>query len=116
MSVANELSAPLHEMDKAWAAFDVKAIGQLYAENCTLLGPGKTVNGRAAVEDYFRNMGGLSDSNLKINNQEIDGSGNLAFVRGTYSMKKDGKIVDAGFLTVWKKIDGKWLIYVDSST
>lgn len=91
----------------------------LYTENATFMVPNTGIaEGRAAIRAQLAGMPLVSDFTLTP--VEIDGRGDLAYVRGTYSFKivgPDGHQVgeDHGkYLEVRRKQpDGKWLIVSD---
>jgi len=91
----------------------------LYTENASVMPPNAgIVEGRAAVRGWLTAFPPVSDFTLTP--IEIDGRGDLAYVRGTYSFKlvgPDGHQVgeDHGkFLEIRRKQpDGKWLIAAD---
>jgi ketosteroid isomerase-like protein len=66
--------------ERAWA--DLAA---LYAEDAVLLPQnGEAVNGRAAIQEWFSAFPSFTD--FKVETLEIEGRGDLAYVRGAYSM------------------------------
>lgn len=122
---------PLSEADQA----SIKAVGdsfmayfrtdrdsliaELYTEHAVLMPPNQgTVEGRAAIRAFFQNYPAMADfTGVPI---EIEGRGDLAYVRGTYSfsMPASGRqpaVNDHGkFVEIRRKQpDGKWLMAVD---
>ena len=91
----------------------------LYTENGSLMPPNTGIaEGRAAIRASLAGMPPMSDFTLTP--IEIDGRGDLAYVRGTYSFKivgTDGHQVgeDHGkYVEIRRKQpDGKWLIVAD---
>ena len=91
----------------------------LYTENASLMPPNTGIaEGRAAIRAWMTAFPPVSDFTLTP--IEIDGRGDLAYVRGTYSFKivgPDGHQVgeDHGkFIEIRRKQpDGAWLIAVD---
>ncbi len=66
---------------KAWT--DLAAI---YSEGAALLPPNQeAVNGRAAIQAWFEAFPSFTDFRTQL--LEVYGRGDLAYVRGTYSMK-----------------------------
>ncbi len=99
-------------------ADDWGGVAALYTEDGVLMPPnGPAVQGRAAIEAFFAAF--PPSSGLTLNPAEIDGRGDLAFVRGTYSLtleiegmervQETGKYIDIRR----KQEDGSWLIAVD---
>ena len=95
------------------------AIAALYTETAVLMPPNQgVVEGRAAIRAFFQGYPPLPDfTGTPI---EIDGRGDLAYVRGTYafSMPAAGRqpaVSDHGkFLEIRRRQpDGTWLVAVD---
>ncbi len=95
------------------------AAAAIYAENATLMPPNHgIVQGRAAIRAYLDSFPPLT--RFTAAPIEIDGRGDLAYLRGTYQMtfaptgnqpapQDRGKFVEIRR----KQTDGKWLIVVD---
>ena len=84
-----------------------------YADNAILLPPNeKAVEGSAALVAWFKAFPPLS--NVKFTLQEIEGVGDKAYVRGTYSLTATppgaAAMTDSGkYLEIWQKqADGSW--------
>ena len=98
---------------------DVAARAALYTEDAVLMPPNQPmVQGLAAIQTWMEEFPAPTEFNLKA--VEIDGRGDLAFVRGTYSMTiaPEGTlepIQDTGkYVEIRRKQpDGSWLIAVD---
>lgn len=94
------------------------ATAEMYTEEASLMPPNAgIVEGRAAIRAWlagFPPMAGFTLTPI-----EIDGRGDLAYVRGTYSFTlvgPDGHQIgeDRGkFVEVRRKEAGKWLVVVD---
>lgn len=98
---------------------DSAARAALYTEDAVLMPPNQPmVQGRAAIQEWSEALPTEMEFNLTV--EEIDGRGDLAFVRGTYSLAvvPEGApepIKDTGkFIEIRRKQeDGSWLIAVD---
>lgn len=91
-------------------------VSGLYLEDGAIMPPNQpAVQGRAAIRDFVAAFPPLSA--FSIVNQTIDGRGDLAYVRGTYSMTLDmaGNPTDRGkFVEIRRKgPDGVWRFAVD---
>jgi ketosteroid isomerase-like protein len=77
----------------------------------------KAINGSAAIAEWFKSLPPIT--NLKFDPQEIEGVGDLAYVRGTYSFTiappGGDAFSDTGkYLEIWKKqADGSWRVERD---
>ena len=106
---------------EAVLAGDWAAVAAFYTEDAVLMFPNEpVVEGRMAVQAFFE----LFPSNTQFEPTivQIDGRGDLAFVRATYSMTilVEGTLEpthDTGkYVEIWRKQpDGKWLLAVDIS-
>ncbi len=108
---------------EAWAqaaeAGDPAALGALYVEDAVVLPPNQgVVSGRAAIETHFGAFPPLS--NVRLDQIEVEGSGDVAYVRGRYAMTihvpgASEPTSDQGkYLEIWKKqADGSWMIARD---
>jgi len=98
---------------------DWMAVAALYTEDAVLMPPNTPmIQGREAIQAWNEASPPITEFNLTI--VEIDGRGDLAFVRGTYSMTialedAPGPIQDTGkYIEIRRKQeDGSWLIAVD---
>jgi len=94
------------------------ATAEMYTEEASLMPPNAgIVEGRAAIRAWlaaFPPMAGFTLTPI-----EIDGRGDLAYVRGTYSFTlvgPDGHQIgeDRGkFVEVRRRQNGKWLVVID---
>lgn len=113
----------IKELHQAWTPAivdkDFDTLIRLYTDDAIVLPPnGPKAQGRAAVLDWMKAFPAITDANLTI--EEIDGYGDLAFVRGAYFMTivPDGTgepIQDRGkFIEIRRKqADGSWLMARD---
>lgn len=100
-------------MAKDWAA-----LAALYAEDAIILPPNHPpVTGRVAIKTYFEGFPPMSA--FEVPALEIEGRGDIALVRGTYSLtiSQEGAapVTDSG---KWmemrrKQADGSWIILRD---
>jgi ketosteroid isomerase-like protein len=101
-----------------YASGDMKALSELYTEDCKLMPPGSdVVEGRAGVESVFNSVHGGGAKTVKLEIDEVGplGSPDAVFERSHYTFyKEDGSVFDHGkFVVIWKKIDGTWFLYTD---
>src|SRR5260370_26597467 len=101
---------------KAAKAADWAKLASLYATDGTLMPPNApTVAGRDKIQAWMAAFPKLQD--IKLAPQQIEGRGDLAYVRGTYTLTLAPQgnapaISDNGkYLEIYKKQpDGKWTI------
>lgn len=107
------------EFTKNMVAGEWAALMNLYTEDATLMPPGApSVEGRPAIEAFLAAFPKVTEMTFDLN--EVDGRGDLAFVRGAYRMTMEipgapGPVTDEGkFIEIRRKqADGRWLIAVD---
>ncbi len=99
-------------------AGDAAMVAATYTEDAVLMPPGHpTVEGRAAIEEYFASWPPVSELDCRI--IEVSGSGDTAYVVGRYTMtvpmEEGDPMMDEGkFFDVRKKTaDGSWLFHRD---
>lgn len=103
--------ARLRVLEERWAA--------TFTEDGTVLPPnGAAVQGRAAIQAWAEAFPPVSDFQATI--VAVDGRGDLAYIRGTYSMNLNipgapAPIADRGkYISIWQKqADGSWLAVHD---
>lgn len=124
VDTAAETSA-IQEINKAWGtgynAGDADAVANLYTEDAMILPPGApSVAGRAGIRDFIASdIAASGAAGLTFNVAESDDvgfSGDVAWQNGTFTVTDaSGAMVDAGkYLSVFQKLDGKWLLYRDT--
>ncbi len=99
-------------------AKDWAGVAALYTEDAMIMPPnGPTAKGRANVQAFLEAFPPLSAFNLV--NAEVEGLGDMAYVRGAYTMtitpEGADPVTDTGkFIEIRKKqADGSWLLYLD---
>jgi uncharacterized protein (TIGR02246 family) len=121
--LSEEDMAAIQAVTEAWEsacnANDAHALAALYSEDAMLAPPNEPLmQGRQRIEAFFAASPKFSD--VKLENVEVRGSGDLAYVAGIYMLKVHipglGPIEDTGkYLDVRRKQeDGSWLIVADA--
>jgi ketosteroid isomerase-like protein len=115
--------AVIRQVTNAWqyhvGAADWESLMVVYTPNAVVMPPnGPTLHGHNAIKAFMAASPPITDVSLTI--EEIDGSGKLAFVRGTYTMTLEPEgaaapVQDRGkYVEIRRKqADGAWLIAVD---
>lgn len=112
----NAIRDRVPSFDKSVLAADWPAVISVYTEDGILMPPNApAVQGRAAMRKFFEGFPKITEFKQSV--VEIEGGGDLVYVRGTYEMtmippgakspqKDKGKV-----LAVWRKQpDGSWLV------
>lgn len=120
--LSEEDRAAIEETTQAWVeaagANDFEALAATYTEDALLMPPNhEAVQGRAAIQEFFGTFPPITD--VELAPVEIDGAGDIAFVRGTYTitMTPEGAepISDSGkYIEIRERqADGSWLLSHD---
>ena len=74
-----------------------------------------SLEGRKAIAEWFSEPQSQGPLTLSLTTAEIDGRGDVAFVRGAYSLTRNNANVGTGnFIEIWQKEpDGAWRIIRD---
>jgi len=110
-----DVSKVTAEWQAAYNAGDGAAIAALYTEDGMLMPPNSaSVDGREAIAAFWT-VAVAEGGSTELTTKEVYGSGDMAVEIGTYSgTNADGSHADHGHFTViYKKVDGKWLMYRD---
>jgi ketosteroid isomerase-like protein len=112
----DEMHAVVATFDKNALAADWPAVVAVYSEDGILMPPnGPAVQGRAAILTFFSAFPKLTAFKQTI--VEIEGTAELAYVRGNYEMTMQpagapAPVTDTGkVIAVWRKLaDGSWTV------
>lgn len=106
---------------EAARAGDFDRLASMYAEDAVLMPPGApTVHGRPAIREFLSSMPAFE--RFELNPEDIEGRGDLAYVRGNFLMTvlavpgdTASAVTERGkFLEVRERqSDGSWLLVVD---
>lgn len=107
---------------QAWVdavlAGDWDALGATYTEDAVLMPPNsEAVQGRAAIQAFFASWPPITS--IELDGTEVDGEGDLAYVRGAYTLtlapEGADPITDSGkYIEIRRKqADGSWLLSRD---
>jgi ketosteroid isomerase-like protein len=117
-----DADARLH---RYWAAGRADSIALLYAEDAVMMVPNSpATTGRAAMQAASAQYMSFGTWQLKTTVTRVDADGSLAVEQGTYvdnfvpgphaPAGMAASFPDTGkFVTVWKKVNGVWLVYAD---
>lgn len=114
------IRAQTADWGKAYNGGNAKAVAALYADDALLLPPGAPgARGRAAILAFFTKdiAGSQAAGVVFVLNPKTDVgvAGNTGWESGTYTATVKGAVVESGkFLSVSRKINGKWLYVRDT--
>jgi len=104
------LKAMIDVSQSAFDARDPAAIAAIYAEDGAVMSPNsETVTGRAAIEDYWREVL-ASDIDLGVAKAtDVYAHGDDGYEVGTYAVTDSSGAIDEGkYVRIWRQGDGKW--------
>ena len=119
-----DLKAQISANEAAWAAAanrgDAAAVAAMYTDSATMLPPGADIQkGRSAIEKTVGSIGRSGVRNFTLTTLDVEQLGpNAAREIGQFTLdapgpKKKSVKVYGKYATVWKLVDGKWLLDVD---
>lgn len=116
----------IREAGKAWLAAeiakDIPTIVSFYAEDAIEMASNTPmIQGKDAIRQWYEAW--LTPAGVGMTFETADialaSSGDMAVERGTYRFTQDsprGRTEDVGkYVTVWKKVDGKWQVAIDTA-
>lgn len=115
-SLHDQIAAIDGAYEAAYNTKDAAKLAAMYAEDGKVIAPGlATVTGRAEIQAFYTEAF-KTDWQNEVVTGEVFGSGDLAVGTGAWSSTgPDGKHLDHGtYVTIYKKVKGKWLIYIDT--
>ena len=98
-------------------AKDWDALAALYTEDAVMMAPdAPAIEGRAAIREFFVAFPPVES--MQLNQIEVEGRGDLAFVRGAFTMtleSDEGPVEQVGkYLEIRRReADGVWRLHVD---
>lgn len=104
---------------QAVTAADWNSVAALYTEDAIVMPPNApAATGRSAIREWLGSFPPMSDFDLEV--EEVEGRGDLAYARGTYTMELNppgapNPIRDRGkYIEIRRRQeDGSWLISLD---
>lgn len=112
--VAAELGAVNQRWVQAVASGSGEEVAALYAPGAQLLPPnGEMIGGHEAIADYWQGFIDSGFTDVSLTTLEAESFGDTAWEVGEYdAASPDGS--DSGkYVVIWKKINGKWMLYRD---
>uniref|UniRef100_A0A915AIT1 DUF4440 domain-containing protein n=1 Tax=Parascaris univalens TaxID=6257 RepID=A0A915AIT1_PARUN len=109
-----EIKGRQAEFIKAFNSGNVSAAASTYDVDAHFMPNGREpVKGRAGIEAYFKQDMAEGVKSVQVITEEVNGSGDWAFERGSYHLDGTRGTESGAYLLVWKKIGGQWLIHND---
>lgn len=111
-------SAALSQRDADWsaAAGKIDSFMSFIAPDATFNPPGMpAVSGTEAIKATFTQFLAMPGFNLvwKVSKATVSTDGNLGYTVGTYTAMAAGTKEEGKYVTVWKKVNGAWMVSDD---
>lgn len=86
-----------------------------FADDAVVIAGGTTVEGKQAIRLFF--TGVFADKSYRLTwaptRVETSTEGTLGYTYGNYEMRLGDSVRRGMYVTVWRKIDGKWKVALD---
>jgi ketosteroid isomerase-like protein len=106
----DSVRAAMHAFDSAYSAKDEQALRKMTAANAILVSNGK----KQSVEEGLKEIASEKvASELSSTIETIEVIDSVAIVSGTLTWKEDGDSGHERFTTVFKRVDGAWVVILD---
>jgi uncharacterized protein (TIGR02246 family) len=115
-TVKDAFTSICQQFQKSFNQGDVEGLASLYLEDAKILPPNMDmIEGKDTIQKFWQGALEMGIKSYKPEMIEVESSGNLGFLVGTYTVfGNENQVINKGkVLTVLKNIDGKWKIYRD---
>ncbi|KAI1709232.1 snoaL-like domain-containing protein [Ditylenchus destructor] len=114
MALFQEIKSRQEDFMKVFNAGDAHKASEVYDPEGYFMPNGRSpVKGRAGIEAYFKQDMSEGVNSVQIITEEVNGSGDWAFERGSYHLDGARGTESGAYLLVWKRVNGVWLIHND---
>uniref|UniRef100_A0AC34QR14 Formin-binding protein 1-like n=1 Tax=Panagrolaimus sp. JU765 TaxID=591449 RepID=A0AC34QR14_9BILA len=114
MALYKEITARQNDFMKAFNSGNVTAAAEIYHPEGYFMPNGHApIRGRKGIEEYFKADVKDGVATAQIITEEVDGSDNFAYERGSYHLNGTKGVESGTYLQIWKKDGGVWHIYTD---
>lgn len=106
------------EFCKQTAARRLEGWMDAFAADVVVMHDGATVSGTEALRKYYEPMFANKDFTLTWTPTKAEASqdGTLGYTYGTYQAKNGDHVSHGMYLTLWRKINGKWKVVMDTGS
>jgi ketosteroid isomerase-like protein len=117
-ALENELRQADLAFAKATADRRLEGWMSFFADDAAVLHDGKTVNGKSALRQYYEPI--FANKSFALSwtptHAEAAKDGTLGYTYGTYEARNGDKVSHGMYLTIWRKINGRWLVVMDTGS
>ncbi len=110
------INATLTQMRSDLQSCNSRGLSMSYTPDAQMMGPGLLISGRDAIEKHMAIVCNIV-KDFRIDGQEFIDGGDTTVDTGviTFTNGLGGTVAVDRYMTLWKKSDGKWLIFRDIS-
>jgi ketosteroid isomerase-like protein len=115
-TIRQEIEAAVQRFVMLANAGSLEAFADLYTEDALIMLPGlAAVNGRHGAVIFGERIRSRRPARLVLATQEVEGSGDGAWERGTSEwVQPDGEVADRGkYIVIWKRTESGWKLHRD---
>jgi len=86
-----------------------------FTDDAVIIAAGKTVEGKQAIREFFTGVFANKDYTLTWSPTRVETSteGTLGYTYGNYESRFGATVRHGMYMTVWRKVDGKWKVALD---
>jgi ketosteroid isomerase-like protein len=106
------------EFCKQTAARRLDGWMDFFADDASSMQNGKTVGGKAELRKYYEQMFAVKEFTLTWTptHAEAAKDGTLGYTYGTYEAKTGSDVSRGMYLTIWRRVNGKWKVIMDTGS
>ena len=115
-TVRQEIEAAVQRFVTLANTGSLEAFAELYTEDALIMMPGRAaVSGRHGAAIFGERIRSRHPARLVLATQEVEGSGDGAWERGTSEwVQPDGQVADRGkYIVIWKRTEAGWKLHRD---
>lgn len=115
-SLRGDIEAANQRFTSAFARGDTAGLAACYGAEGQVLPPnGEVVQGRAAIEGFWRMVLDAGISEVRLETAEVEGDGGSAYEVGRYTLTAGGgQVADRGkYVVIWRREGGEWKLHRD---
>ncbi len=89
-----------------------------FAPDAAVMHDGMTVNGTQALRQYYEPVFANKEFTLTWTPTKAEASkdGTVGYTYGTYEAKRGDHVSHGMYLTIWRKVNGKWKVVMDTGS
>jgi ketosteroid isomerase-like protein len=103
---------------KATAARRLEGWMEFFAEDAAILQGGRAISGKQNIRQFYEPVFANKDFSLTWTptHAEAPRDGSMGYTYGTYEARNGEHVSHGMYLTIWRKIGGRWLVVMDTGS